>query len=93
MKTQQIDVTKSSQRVSEFVRGLGRITQPIEILLEGKVVGRMVPPGELSDTEKDEILRKGWEAVLEARARNKGVPEREIGKVIDAAVKRVRARN
>ena len=37
MKTQQIDVTESSQRVSEFVRGLGRITQPIEILLEGKV--------------------------------------------------------
>ncbi|MBI3464936.1 MAG: hypothetical protein HY000_18050 [Planctomycetes bacterium] len=92
MKTQQIDVTKSTQRVGESVRGLSPITQPIEILLEGKVVGRVVPPGELSEAEKEDIVRNGWEAVQEARARNKGVPEKEIGKVIDAAVRRVRAR-
>ena len=59
MKTQQIDVTKSTQRVGEFVRGLSPITQPIEILLEGKVVGRVVPPGELSEAEKEDIVRKG----------------------------------
>lgn len=86
--TQQIDVAE----VASVVRRLGKIRQPIEVTVQGKVVGRMVPPGELSEAEKEEVVRQGWEVVQEARARNQGVSEREIGKVIDGAVKRVRAR-
>lgn len=86
--TQQIDVAE----VASVVRRQGKITQPIDLTVQGTVVGRIVPPGELSDAEKEEIVRQGWEVVQEARARNERVSEREIGKVIDAAVKRVRAR-
>lgn len=86
--TQQIDVAE----VASMVRRLGKIKQPIEVTVQGKVVGRMVPPGELSEAEKEEVVRQGWEVVQEARARNQGVSEQAIGKVIDAAVKRVRAR-
>ena len=86
--TQQIDVAK----VASVIRRQGKITQPIDMTLHGKVIGRMVPPGELSESKKEEIVRQGWKVVRAARARNKGVSEREIGKVIDAAVKRVLAR-
>ena len=48
-------------------------------------------PDELSLEVKEKILLEGWFAVQRARARNKGVPEREIAKVVDAAVKRVRS--
>lgn len=92
MTVQQIDVTKSRQRVSEFMRKLGRIQQPIDILLQGQVVGRLVPPGEFSAAEKAETLRKAWAFVERARAHNEGVPEREIAKVVDAATRRVRSR-
>lgn len=40
---------------------------------------------------EDAIIRQGWKFVQKARAHNKGVPEREIGKVVDRAVRRVRA--
>ncbi len=91
MKVRQIDVTKNRQRVVEFVRGLGRITKPIEIMLEGHVVGRIVPPGELSEAEKERILKRGWELVQEARNRSKGLSEKTIAKAVDTAVKRLRA--
>src|SRR2546428_3988711 len=90
MKARQIEVTKKTVQ-GERVRAKGRITKPIDLVLEGKVVGWLVPPGELSDAEKEQVLREGWEVVEEARARNKGVSEREIAKVVNAAVKRVRA--
>lgn len=90
MKARQIKVTKKTE-LGELVRTKGRITKPIDLVLEGKVVGRLVPPGELSDAEKEQVLREGWELVQEARTRNSGVSEREIAKVVNAAVKRVRA--
>ena len=86
--TQQIDVAE----VASVIRRQGKITHPMDVTVKGKVVGRMVPPGELSEAEKEEILRKGWEFVQQARAHNKGVPERDIAKVVNAAVKRVRSR-
>ena len=88
MKTQQLEVTD----VAAFVRRRGKITEPVELTLGGKVVARLVPPGELSEAEKAAILRKSWAFVQRARAHNKGVPEREIAKVVNAAVNRVRSR-
>jgi hypothetical protein len=90
MKIKKIDVTRNRQRVAEFVRCLGRITSPVEIMVDGNVVGRFLPPGELSETEK--VLRRGWQLVQEARIHTKGIPQKTIGKIVDAAVKKVRAR-
>ncbi len=90
MKAKTIDVTKNTQKVGQFVRELGQITSPIELLLEGHIVGRIVPPGELSEQEKASIMQRGWKLVQRARERNKGIPEADLGKAVDAAVKRAR---
>ncbi len=92
MKIKKIDVTRNRQRVAEFVRGLGRITCPIEIMVDGNVIGRFLPPGELSEAKKEKVLRRGWQLVLEARARTRGIPQKTIGTIVDAAVQKVRAR-
>ncbi len=91
MTTKSIDVAQNHQQVVEFMKELQPIRQPIEILMGGTPIGRIVPPEELTLQEKERILQEGWKAVQEARARNKGVPEREIRRVVDAVVKRVRS--
>lgn len=87
----QIDVTRSKQSISDFARGLRRAKKPIDLMVNGEVVGRIVSPGELSEAEKEEVVRKGWQFIQQARARNRRMPEKEIGHAVDAAVKRVRA--
>jgi hypothetical protein len=90
MPTKTIDVTKDL-RVAEFVRQLSPVRHPIEIVLGGQAVARLVPPGELTEVEKEHILQEGWMAVQQARARNKGRSEREIRTAVDAVVRRVRS--
>ncbi len=89
-KLRQIDVTKRKE-VSGFFKSLSRFKKPVEIVLEGQVVGRLVPPGKLSAAKKEQLLRRGRELVQKARARTVGVSARELGKLVDRAVKRVRA--
>jgi antitoxin (DNA-binding transcriptional repressor) of toxin-antitoxin stability system len=90
MATKTIDVTKDL-RVAEFIRELSPVRQPIQIVLGGRAVARLVPVDELTEVEKENILQEGWIAVEQARARNKGRTEREIAKAVAAAVHRVRA--
>ena len=84
-------VTKK-RTIRELIRRLGAKQSTIDLTVEGKVVARLVPPGELSEEEKAEVLDKGWEFVERARTRNRGVPEREIMKTVKAAVNRVRSK-
>jgi antitoxin (DNA-binding transcriptional repressor) of toxin-antitoxin stability system len=91
MTTKSIDVAQNHQQVVEFMKELQPIRQPIEILMGGTPIGRIVPSEELTQQEKERILQEGWNAVQEARERNKGVPEREIARAVDAAVERVRS--
>jgi hypothetical protein len=44
------------------------------------------------EEEKEQILGLGWKIVQEARARTKGISQKTIGKIIDAAVRKVRGR-
>jgi len=90
MPTKSIDVTKD-QRVAEFIRQLSPVRHPIDIVLGGRAVARLVPAGELTEVERENILQEGWKAVQQARARNKGRSEREIGKAVNAAVRRARS--
>lgn len=91
MPTKTIDVSKDPP-VAEFIRQLSPVRQPIKIVLGGKVVARLMPVEQLTDVEKEKILQEGWMAVQQARGRNKGKSAREIGKAVDAAVHRVRAK-
>jgi hypothetical protein len=89
MKT--VDVTDNPQRMGEFLRQLSPLRQPVQLILKGKVIARLLPPDQISDSEKEEILQAGRLAVEKARARNRGLAEPEIGKIADAAVRRARS--
>ena len=91
MPTKTVDVTASEQKLADFIRSLGIVRQPIAIMLAGKVVARLVPPEELSEAEKEHILQEGWNLVEQARARNRSLPERDIAKIVNQAIKRVRS--
>lgn len=85
-----IDVTKDL-RVAEFIRQPSPVRHPIQIVLGGRAVARLVPANELTEVENENILLEGWMAVQQARASNQRRTERGIGKAVDAAVRRVRA--
>jgi hypothetical protein len=91
LPTTIVDVTENQQTVPDFLRSLGPLRQPITLLLRGQVVARLVPPEELSNADKQRIAQEGWKLVEQARARNQGVPEREIAQIVHGAVQRVRS--
>lgn len=91
MKMKTVDVTNSRQLVGGFFEELGIVRRPIEIIVGGRRVARLMPPTELSEAEKAKIVQTGWKAVQKARGRTRGTPAREIGRIVDAAVRRVRS--
>jgi hypothetical protein len=90
MTTKILDITENRQSLADFIHELGPVVQPIDLIQGGQFVARLVPPGELSEAEKEAIVRKGWTFVIQARAKGQGIPEREIAKAVDTTVKRVR---
>jgi hypothetical protein len=90
---QSIDLATTQQAVRDFIRGVGKVREPVELVLDGNVVARIVPPTELSEAEKQRILDKGWAAVKKARTRTEGIPASVIQKSVDKAVQKVRARD
>jgi hypothetical protein len=90
MTTKTIDVSKDPP-VAKFIRQLSPVRQPIQIVLGGRTVARLMPVEDLTAVERENILQEGWRAVQQARGRNKKRSEREIGKAVSAAVRRVRA--
>jgi antitoxin (DNA-binding transcriptional repressor) of toxin-antitoxin stability system len=88
----QIDVTTAKRPVRDFLQSLRPVREPVELVVEGEVFARIIPPQELSDSEKEAIILKGWQFVQKARARNKGVPTKQLEKEVEQAVKQVRER-
>jgi hypothetical protein len=87
--TQRIDLAAATKPVREFFQDLGPFREPIELLVEGTVVAKLIPPAELSDEEKQRILREGWQVVEKARANAAGRSTTAIQKEVDAAVREV----
>lgn len=88
----RIKVDKAAPAVREFLRGLPFAANGVELELGGRVIGKLIPPSELSDTEKAALFARGRELVKRARARNKGVPARVLQREVDNAVSAVRRR-
>ncbi|MBX3412759.1 MAG: hypothetical protein KF708_08730 [Pirellulales bacterium] len=86
-----IDLGSANSYVRDFIRELGPIREPIDLVSEGTIVARIIPPTELSDAEKRQAFERSWQLVKQARERTAGVPEREIAKLVDEAVDRVRS--
>ena len=49
--TQRLDLAAATKPVREFIRDLGLLREPIELLIEGTVVAKLIPPTELSEEE------------------------------------------
>jgi hypothetical protein len=91
--TQRIDLATTPKPLRDFIRNLGTLREPIELVAEGTVVAKLVPPTELTDEEKQRILAEGWEVVQRARAQAAGRSPAEIQKEVDQAVREVRERH
>ena len=57
--TQRIDVTTTKKPVRQFLQELGTLRSPVELVVEDTVVAKLIPPAELSEKEKQRILRQG----------------------------------
>ena len=90
---QRIDLDTKQEPVQEFIRGLGKVREPVELILDGNLVAKIIPPSEFSDAEKERILDEGWAVVEKARAHTKGIPASLIQKEVNKAVREVRARH
>ncbi|MBI1902722.1 MAG: hypothetical protein HYS13_16605 [Planctomycetia bacterium] len=88
--TQRIELSAADMPLRDFIAGLAPIREPVELVLRGTAVARIVPPSELSDAEKQQILDEGWAVVDKTRARMKGVKSSVVRKAVDKAVRAVR---
>ncbi len=87
----QVDVGSGKQSVAAMIRGLGKIRAPVELVMDGVVVAKLIPPTELSEREKQQVMEQGWKVVEKARARTKGASASVIQKEVKRAVREVRA--
>ena len=89
---EQINLDTASDEVRQFFLTLGPIGEPVELVSCGVVIARLAGVSALSEEEKERIRDKGWELVQEARANARGIPAAKIQKIVDQAVREVRAR-
>jgi hypothetical protein len=87
----RIDLGSGQQSVRDMLHDLGRLRSPVEIVIDGVLVAKLIPPAELSEREKRRILDEGWRVVEKVRARTKRLPASAIRKAVDAAVRDDRA--
>jgi hypothetical protein len=90
---QRIELATARKPVRDFICGLGKVREPVELFLNGDLVARIIPPTDLSDAEKQEIMKAGWAVVERARARTKRTSASAIQHAVDKAVQEVRARD
>jgi hypothetical protein len=88
----RVDLESLPEEVRAFVNGLPSDANGIELALQGKVIWKLVRPGELSDADKQVLLAHGRDFVRDVRERVKGRPAAEIKRQVTQAVDEVRRR-
>jgi hypothetical protein len=88
----RINVDTASPAVKKFIRSLAIDAKGLEVTLGGKVVCRILPPGQLSETEKADQLAEVRQLLGEARDNSKRLPATAIERNIQSALKTVRGR-
>jgi hypothetical protein len=86
----RVSVDTASPAVKKFIRSLAIDANGVEVTLGGNVVCRIIPPGQLSDTEKAAQLDEVRQLLGEARASSKRMPATEVERRIKSALKTVR---
>src|SRR5262245_6169111 len=88
----RINVDNAAPAVKEFLRRLPLSANGVELELGGRIIGKLIPPSELSQGEKAALMARGKELVQRARQRNRGVSARALQREVDDAVNEVRRR-
>lgn len=79
--------------VKRFLRSLPLTkNNGVELELGGQVIGHLIPPMGLADTDKAAVIARGRELVQRARSRNRGVPARVLEQEVRQAIDKVRGR-
>ena len=86
----RISVDSASPAVKKFIRSLAIDANGVEVTLDGNVVCRIIPPGQMSDAEKAAQLGVVRQLLGEARANSKRMPAAVIERKIRNALKTVR---
>jgi hypothetical protein len=87
---QRMSLDSAATAVQEFVRSLNFDPEGIELELNGRVVCKVISPYQLTEEERDELLKGGVSLMREAQSRNKGVPAKVIEREVREAVDEVR---
>jgi hypothetical protein len=91
--TQRVDDSRDKKSIREFLRGLGEVRSSVDLVLEGYVIARLVPPTEMTAEEKRQVLDEGLSVLQRVDLRTKGMPASVINDEVRKAVQEVRARN
>jgi hypothetical protein len=86
----RVNVDTASPEVKKFIRSLAIDANGVEVILGGKVVCKIIPPGQLSDAQKAGQLGVVRQLLGEARANSKRIPATVIERQIQSALKTVR---
>jgi hypothetical protein len=86
----RVNVDTASPDVKSFIRSLAIDANGVEVTLDGNVVCKIIPPGQLSDAEKAVQLAVVRQLLGEARANSKGIPAAVVERNIQSAWKTVR---
>ena len=86
----RVSVDTAAPAVKKFIRSLAMDANGVEVTLGGSVVCKIIPPGQLSDTEKAAQLAEVRQLVGEARANSKRVPAAVVERNIRSGLKTVR---
>jgi hypothetical protein len=87
---ERLKLDHADDAVQQFARRLRVNSEGWELELGGRVLFRIIPPGQLSEEEKANLLEEGRELVRRARARNRDVSSAVLEREVRQAVKRVR---
>jgi hypothetical protein len=88
----RVNVDTAPLAVRKFIRSLAIEPGGVELSLGGNVVCRVIPPGQLSESEKETQLADVRRLLGEARAHSKSFPPAVIEQNIRNALKTVRGR-
>lgn len=86
----RVNVDTAPSEVKQFIRSLALDTTGVEVPLGGKIVCKIVPPGQLSDTDKAAQFAQVRQLLGTARANSKRVPAPIVERNIRNALKTVR---
>jgi hypothetical protein len=86
----RVNVNRADAAVRKFLRSIALGPDGVELELNGKVIGKLIPPFTLSEADKKALVEQRWHLIRQAQKRNRGVPSRIIEREIQEAVDQVR---